>query len=77
MVGAHFPWSDYEVFSPSRADIITRRWTKNFAADVLEKLKDNHGAFVTVNWDDVDESIEFLVFRLTESSSAKPNAIEL
>ena len=40
MVGAHFPWSDYEVFSPSRADIITRRWTKNFAADVLEKLKE-------------------------------------
>jgi len=33
-------WSDYEVFSPSRADIITRRWTKKLAADVLEKLKE-------------------------------------
>jgi len=67
----------YRLFSPSRADIISRRWTKYFAANVLEELKDNFGASVTVNWGDVNESIDFLVFRLTESSSVEPNAIEL
>jgi len=51
---------------------------KKLAADVLEKLKEKHGEFVWINWDDVDElRIDFLVSRLTESSSTKPNAIEL
>jgi len=77
-VGARFPWFDYEVFSPLPADINTHRWMKKLAADVLEKLKEKHGEFVWINWDDVDElRIDFLVSRLTESSSTKPNAIEL